>query len=301
MATEPKSEVRQEGPHPKTALDATPESVLFSTAPLGWRQLNVQRRIRPLGGVTDIPEGMREHVVLVWHGATHVRSQVGGMRHEVNAGTGPTQFIPARNPVCWERRSAFHFTKISLVSECVDAIMLELFDRDPARNPLEPRPIHDDPFLRARAGRLMSHALSDDPVNQLVVDAGAQQLGVHLIATYGGLSLRGRERRLVPGHLHSVIDYVEENLGREITLETLAALACASKYHFLRRFKLSTGMTPHQFVIQRRIRRAKELIRSDRLALAEIAHLTGFSDQAHFSRVFKQTVGVTPSTFRRCT
>jgi AraC family transcriptional regulator len=84
-----------------------------------------------------------------------------------------------------------------------------------------------------------------------------------------------------------------------ITLEALAALACVSKYHFLRRFKLSTGMTPHQFVMERRIGRAKELIRSHRLELTEVAYRSGFSDQAHFTRVFKRAVGMTPRAFQR--
>ena len=297
--TEPVSQASA-GSRYRAAMDALPCSVLFSTEPLGWHQVNVQRRIRPLGGVTEVPEGMQEHVVLVWHGATHVSSKLGGTRQEVNASTGPTQFVPARTPVSWERRSAFHFTKVSLVGECIDTLMLDVFDRDPAHKPLTPRAIHDDPILRKHAGSLVAHALSDDPANQLVVDQIAQRLGVHLISTYGGLVLRGRgQQRLLRGHLSSVIDYIEANLGAVITLEALAGLACVSKYHFLRRFKLSTGMTPHQFVMERRIGRAKELIRSDRLDLTEVAYRSGFSDQAHFTRVFKKAVGMTPRAFRR--
>lgn len=289
-------------PRYRAAMDAMPASVLFSTEPLGWRRVNLQRRIRPPGGVTEEREGMHEHVVLVWHGPTHVSSLLGGMRQEANGSTGPVQFVPAQTPVLWERRSPFRFTKVVLDRTCIDALMLELFDRDPAKNPLVPLAIRDDPVLRAQARSLVSHALSDDPGNQLVVDEVAQQLGVHLIATYGGMVARGlSKQQLSPAHLSRVIDHVEANLGNAISLDALAELACASKYHFLRRFKLATGMTPHQFVMRRRIRRAKELILSDRLALVEVAHLMGFSDQSHFTRAFKKAAGITPKAFQRRT
>lgn len=282
-----------------SALNASPDSVLFSSEPLGWRQVNVQRRIRPSGGITDLPHGMREHVVLVWHGASHLASVLGGMRQEINARGAATQFIPARTPVCWERRSRILFTKVCISAGCIETLMLDVFDRDPARHSLAPRAINDDPVLRRHSNTLMAHALSEEPASELVVDQIAQQLGAHLIVTYGGLALRGHGvRRLAPVRLDSVLDYIEANLGAGITLDALAGIACTSKYHFLRRFKLSTGMTPYQFVLQRRIRRAQELILSGRITVAEIAQRTGFSDQAHFNRVFKRFVGVTPRAYQ---
>lgn len=284
----------------RAAMDAVPNSVLFSTEPLGWRQVNVQRRIRPLGGITEIPEGMAEHVILVWHGPTHVTSLLGGTRQEANASRGTTQFVPARTPVLWDRRSPFRFTKVSLRSECTDALMLDLFDRDPVKRPLVPRATHEDPVFRASAHALVSHALSEDPANELVVDEIAQQLAVHLIATYGGAPVRWRGAQpLSPNQWRRVAEYVEANVDQPITLEALAEVTCISKYHFLRRFKLSTGLTPHQFVIERRIARAKELILADRFPLAQIAHASGFSDQAHFTRIFKRAVGITPKAFRQ--
>jgi AraC family transcriptional regulator len=284
----------------RSTLDTCPNSVLFSTEALGWREVNVHRRVRPEGGVTEFPAGMHEHVVFVWHGPTHVSSLLGGMRGEVNASAGLTQFVPAQTPVAWERRSPFHFTKVALSRERIDVLMVDLFDRDPAANPLTPRAIHDDQVLRARAQALVSHAFSNDPANQLVVDEVAEQLGVHLIATYGGMAFKGGgEQRLSAAQLRRVVDYIDANLNEMITLDDLAGLAFVSKYHFLRRFKLSMGMTPHQFITQRRIGRAKELILTRQHPFVEIAQMLGFSDQSHFTRVFKAEVGVTPRVFQR--
>ena len=79
----------------------------------------------------------------------------------------------------------------------------------------------------------------------------------------------------------------------------MAAIAHISPYHFARQFKTSTGLPPHQYVIARRVERAKQLLQAaTELSLAEVAHSAGFSDQSQFSRHFKRLVGVTPGQFR---
>jgi AraC family transcriptional regulator len=99
--------------------------------------------------------------------------------------------------------------------------------------------------------------------------------------------------------LRAVIEYIDEHLGSELSLDDLAAVARLSPYHFARLFKNSTGLPPHQYVIARRVERAKELLRDRvRLPLAEIALEMGFSSQSHFTRHFKRLVGVTPRLFQ---
>ena len=78
----------------------------------------------------------------------------------------------------------------------------------------------------------------------------------------------------------------------------MAALVGLSVYHFARQFRTATGLPPHQYVIARRVERAKEFLQQDRdLSLAEIAASCGFSDQSQFSHHFKRIVGVTPGRF----
>ena len=82
-------------------------------------------------------------------------------------------------------------------------------------------------------------------------------------------------------------------------MEQRAAVARLSRYHFARQFKAATGLPPHQYVIMRRVERAKELLQAGTaLSLAEVAAHVGFSDQSHFSQHFKRLVGVTPGQFR---
>jgi AraC family transcriptional regulator len=79
----------------------------------------------------------------------------------------------------------------------------------------------------------------------------------------------------------------------------MAAVARLSPYHFARQFKRATGLPPHQYVIARRVERAKQLLHAgDDLSLAQVAARAGFSNQSHFSLHFKRLVGVTPRRFR---
>jgi AraC family transcriptional regulator len=95
------------------------------------------------------------------------------------------------------------------------------------------------------------------------------------------------------------VEYIEEHLDAELTLDHLAGVAHLSPYHFARLFKNSTGLPPHQYVIARRVERAKDLLRGkDRFPLVDIAAEVGFSSQSHFTRHFKRLVGVTPKHFR---
>jgi len=103
---------------------------------------------------------------------------------------------------------------------------------------------------------------------------------------------------LPPGAMRRVREFVETHLSENIDLAALAAIAGLSLYHFARAFKQSAGVTPHHYLVQRRVERAQEMLARTSLSLSEIAFATGFSDQSHFARHFRQMLGVTPGQFR---
>jgi transcriptional regulator GlxA family with amidase domain len=103
---------------------------------------------------------------------------------------------------------------------------------------------------------------------------------------------------LPPGAARRVREFVETHLSESIDLAALAGIAGLSLYHFARAFKQSAGVTPHHYLVQRRVARALEMLARTELSLAEIALSTGFSDQSHFARHFRQTLGMTPGQFR---
>jgi AraC family transcriptional regulator len=104
--------------------------------------------------------------------------------------------------------------------------------------------------------------------------------------------------RLAPRQIRSVQAYVETHLHQQILLADLAATARLSSFHFLRSFKGSLGLTPARYVLDRRMERARYMLKVSRMTVAEVGISVGFEDVSHFSRAFRRVVGITPSAFR---
>jgi AraC family transcriptional regulator len=136
---------------------------------------------------------------------------------------------------------------------------------------------------------------------RLAAESLANLLAIHLIRHV--LAPRQPTRRrygtFPRAKLRAVVAYIEDHLDAGPTLEQMAAVARLSPYYFVRQFKRATGLPPHQYVLARRVERAKQLLQQDRkLSLAEIAASAGFSDQSQFSHYFRRLVGVTRRQFR---
>jgi AraC-like DNA-binding protein len=104
---------------------------------------------------------------------------------------------------------------------------------------------------------------------------------------------------LSPAAMRRVHDYIDEHLSDSIELVELSAIAGLSIFHFARQFKHSEGVTPHHYLISRRVQRARELLAGTNFSLSEIAFAVGFADQSHLTRHFRQIVNMTPGQFRR--
>lgn len=105
--------------------------------------------------------------------------------------------------------------------------------------------------------------------------------------------------RLGSRQLQRVLEYIDERLSSDISLNELAAVAGLSRTIFIQRFKRSLNQTPHQYLMCARIRRGQELLAKTSLPMTQIALMCGFADHAHFSTVFRRLLGVTPSAYRR--
>jgi AraC-like DNA-binding protein len=98
--------------------------------------------------------------------------------------------------------------------------------------------------------------------------------------------------------LQQALEFIDAHLGERLTLLKIADEAQLSPYHFAHVFKRFTGIAPHQYVMQRRLERAKQLLAGTDLAIAEIAAELGYASQSHFSEAFHHATGVTPLTYR---
>ncbi len=99
-------------------------------------------------------------------------------------------------------------------------------------------------------------------------------------------------------HLRRARDEADRSYADEVDLDRLAAVAGLSKFHFLRLFRSTYGVTPGEYVSQRRIERAQDLLRATGLSVTEVCHAVGFTSLGSFSSRFRTVVGETPSQFQ---
>ena len=131
--------------------------------------------------------------------------------------------------------------------------------------------------------------------------ASARRLGVHLLRQYGTFAGLPAIHKggLASGPLKRIIEHINEHLQDELSLVELSRIAKLSPHHFATAFKVSTGISPHRYVIERRINRARDLLLRKEKTISEIAVAVGFSSQSHLTANFRRTIGVTPRKFRR--
>lgn len=94
-------------------------------------------------------------------------------------------------------------------------------------------------------------------------------------------------------------DFIEQHLDQPISLGELATLCNLSEYHFARMFRTSFGLPPHQYLLARRLAKARQLLRFSDLPMLQVALLCGFASASHFSNRFRQALGATPGEYRQ--
>jgi AraC family transcriptional regulator len=148
--------------------------------------------------------------------------------------------------------------------------------------------------------RLREQAATGMPLGSLYAEALALTLATYV---YGKYSLRpappSGAQSLSPAQSAELTAYVEDHLSDNLSLFDLSRLVGYSPDHFARLFKRSFGVSPYQYVLARRVERAKLLLRGRGCSIAEVAMLCGFASQAHLHSAFKARTGATPGTFRR--
>jgi AraC family transcriptional regulator len=138
------------------------------------------------------------------------------------------------------------------------------------------------------------------PAGRLFGESLLCAIAAHLQRSYGVFPPRDAKlgNGIPRARLDRVIEYIEANLDREIALSALAETAGMSAHYFAELFKRSVHVSPHQYVLRRRIARARNLLNDPKITIFEAAVRSGFSDQSHFTKIFRRIVGVTPAAYR---
>lgn len=134
-----------------------------------------------------------------------------------------------------------------------------------------------------------------------LMESLAVNLGVRLLRHYSSMSKLSAENNhaMAPYRLQLAREFIEAYLGEDIGLSEIAGAAGLSVFHFSRCFRTSTGRSPYRYLVERRIAKAKDLLRNSSLAVSQIALICGFSSQQHLASTFTKLVGSSPGRYRR--
>lgn len=157
-----------------------------------------------------------------------------------------------------------------------------------------------DTTIQRLVQALASAEHCDQGFGRVFLDSIGLAIASRLTANHLGLQCGpGGKGALAPWRLNRVTDYIEASLDTPIALEDMANAAGLTRMHFATQFRASTGLSPHEYLLRRRIARAQELLLNPDLPIAGIALDVGFQTQAHFTVVFKRIVGETPGRWRK--
>ena len=164
---------------------------------------------------------------------------------------------------------------------------------------LPPRLHFENPSLKQSMQKL-NEVMRSSPAHEQTY---AEHLGLIILCELRDALLGKREAPaftggLTPQQLNRVRDYITANLGKDISLSELAGLVNLSKFYFIRAFKKTTGTAPYQFIISRRVERAKELLTEPNSSIAPVARSVGFHSTLQLDRAFHRLIGMTPSSYR---
>jgi AraC family transcriptional regulator len=293
--------LQQEFTDPLELIKHFPGEPFAASDRLGWVGLEALRyRYQPPNEAFQPP--LTHHTLLLFlHTPKELELQCAGVNRLVPPRAGSILVVPAGSPARWRWSSHSDSLHVFLEPKLVTRVAAEGFGLDPARVSVPPLDGLELPQLRAAMLAVNDELTADAAGGHLAAESLANLLAVHLIrnAAAPRLTAGRTDSVLPPGRLRAVVEYIEEHLDAGLTLERIAAAAHLSVYHFARQFKRATGLPPHQYVLTRRVERAKQFLQGgDDFSLAEVALHAGFSDQSQFCHHFKRLVGVTPGQFR---
>lgn len=138
------------------------------------------------------------------------------------------------------------------------------------------------------------------PTGRLLGESICTSIALRALQRYAVRDIRPKDyHRGLPGpRLRVVLEYIDANPGADLSIEQLAALSGMGRHYFRKLFRISTGVTVHEYVLQTRISRAIALLRRRELSIVEVALLVGFSSQSHLTAEFRRRLGITPAAYR---
>ena len=206
--------------------------------------------------------------------------------------------LPADHQSAWVINGEIRLAHVYVSREQFALGCITLLDREPRELQLREITFLEDEQQSRRFHRLIEMNW-DEPGERLLTSSLASALLDHAVLTQvglrDGLQLKGG---LAAFQRRQLVDYIEHQLAEPLNIGQLAAQCALSPYHFARMFRESFGVPPHQYLLARRLTRARDLLRNSPLPLGDVALACGFASASHFANRFKQSLGCTPGEYR---
>lgn len=274
-----------------------PFDPLISSAGTGYDDLVVMHWRHP---AWEFPESsFLQHKIVVYTGNL-VKTQrfCKGKLYKGNYSIGKIGILPANTPEKISLNQESEYICLYLNPNIFTYFSHELIESDDCE--LVTHTAIDDPIIFSIAYLLKTEFESNNWADKLFVESLQNRLINHLIENYTRQKYPTWEgdEGLPKSKFNTVINYINDYLDQDLSLQKLSKQAGLSANHFTRLFKNSTGMTPHKYVEKCRIDKAKQLLIKSNLPLAEISQKVGFYDQSRFTTTFRKSLGVTPKKYR---
>jgi AraC family transcriptional regulator len=267
-------------------------SVFDDPRPCPWGHVSIDQRVIPAFENPELISDVHVFVLKIDDQPSHSQWRLNGTWHEHTFVQGDIGIYPAglvdRMRSKDMRRSIMASIDQSAIAQTCAGF--EVPDDFEFRTVL---PAKDD-FIKACLIALSQEAQIGYQSGELYGEAITTSLAAHYLLRYGTRKVKLNEPRggLSKAALELVTEYMEAHAHERIRLSELAALAHLSPYHFSRLFKVSTGLSPYQYLMRTRVKQARRMMDKGEMTLKEISQRVGFYDASHFSRVFKRVTGV---------
>jgi AraC family transcriptional regulator len=278
------------------SLQILPQNPILSSQQAGWESVSMFYYRHSAHLIPD--HCLTHHVLAIAQSPFQFEARTDGKFRSQLVDNGVIQLTPAHvnQWISWDREGEFMI--VTLCPKFVEKIAHESMKGNFIE--LIPQFSITDPIIQHTVEALKAEIEAGCNTGKLFGESAATMLAVRLLQAYANYKpvFREYEDGLGQHRLKVAIEYINAHLEQNIKLADIAELLEVSQYYFCHLFKQSTGITPHQYLIQQRIERAKLLLKNRKLSLAEIAIACGFADQSHFTKSFKRWVGITPKAIR---
>lgn len=277
-----------------------PGEVLRSSEGLGWKDVGL-RVYRYESLDVEVPELADFMIVSYQRGSTLVDRRFEGRWTRTECHPGDVSLLSRSQASHWHWTEPVDVAHAYLSNRLVTRVAADVLDRSIADVRLHDLLRAQDPVVSGIVDAMALETGEAAIGGALYVDALSTQLVVHLLRRHASVdfAVPSGSGQFAPALRRRIVDYIEERLEQSLTLDELATVANMGVWTFAKHFRTSFQTTPHHYIIDRRLDRARELLSQGRLPVKAVASACGFADQAHLTRVMRARLGSTPATLRK--